>query len=224
MELSRFWCSILLLCTSSVVALQLEESEQMQERSLLRTWSTTLENQASTKDTPLQRVVKLLQEMKAQLEKEAEEDQVQYDKSKCYCETNEKEKTKAIADAEAHMTDLLGEIESRSARDAELNVEIEHLKKTIAEETKALADATAIREKEYGEFTGSEKELVQAVTMLKNAILVLKKHQAGLLQLTPAVEQSLGSVLQWAAVKHEEITASKAAGLSLLQRSSWARM
>lgn len=196
----------------------------MRERSLLSVWNRALENQASAKDTPLQRVVKLLEEMKAQLEKEAEEDQIQYDKSVCWCETNDKEKTKAIADADAHMTDLTGEIESRAARDAELQVEIEHLKKTIAEETQALADATAIREKEYGEFTDSEKELVQAVTMLKNAILVLSRHHSGLLQLTPAVEQSLGSVLSWAAAKHEEMIASKAAGLSLLQRTSWERV
>lgn len=191
---------------------------------MLRAWSTALEGQSATKDSPLQRVVKLLEEMKAQLEKEAEEEQVQYDKQKCWCETNEKEKTKAIADAESHMTDLEGEIETRAARDAELQTEIEHLKKTIAEETQALADATAIREKEYGEFTTSEKEMVQAVTMLKNAILVLSKHNTGLLQLTPAVEQSLGSVLQWAAVKHEEMIANKVAGLSLLQRSSRARI
>jgi len=210
-----------LLCSVPTIALQLEVSEHAKEQSLLAAWSTTLQD--STKETPIQRVVKLLTEMKEQLEKEAEEDQVQYDKNVCWCETNDKEKTKAISDAESHIEDLEGEIESRAARGAELNVEIEQLGKTIAEETKALADATALREKEYGEFTDSEKDMVQAVTNLKNAILVLGKHHAGLLQLTPAVEQSLGSVLQYAAFKHEEMIAGKAAGLSLLQRSSWAR-
>merc|ERR1719456_391917 len=104
MELSRYWLTMVLPCSVPTIALQLEASEHAKEQSLLAAWSTTLQD--STKETPIQRVVKLLTEMKEQLEKEAEEDQVQYDKNVCWCETNDKEKTKAIADAEAHIEDL----------------------------------------------------------------------------------------------------------------------
>merc|ERR1719482_1325958 len=90
---------MVLLCSVPTIALQLEVSEHAKEQSLLAAWSRTLQD--STKDTPIQRVVKLLTEMKEQLEKEAEEDQVQYDKNVCWCETNDKEKTKAISDAES---------------------------------------------------------------------------------------------------------------------------
>jgi len=46
---------------------------------------------------------------------------------------------------------------------------------------------------------------VQALTMLKNAIQVLSKHNSGFLQLSPAVQQSLTAALQWTALKHEEM-------------------
>merc|ERR1740129_1259432 len=77
--------------------------------------------------------------------------------------------------------------------------------KELAEKKAALEEATSIREKEYSAFTAREQEMVQAVTMLKNAILVLGRHNAGLLQMTPGVQESLGAALRWAALKHEEM-------------------
>merc|ERR1719389_745987 len=75
----------------------------------------------SAKEYPVTKVINLLKDMKAQLEKEAEEDEEIYDKLACWCETNDKEKTKAIADAEAHIQDLTSTIEELSATSARLN-------------------------------------------------------------------------------------------------------
>merc|ERR1719498_345315 len=123
-------------------------------------------------ETPIQRVVRLLTEMKTQLEKEAEQDQELYYKMVCWCETNEKEKTKAIADADAKDTDLVAEIEERSARHGVLSTEITQTKKEIGEDGEALAEALKMREDEQAEFMSEEKEMIQAITNLKNAILV----------------------------------------------------
>merc|ERR1719498_1455787 len=49
-----------------------------------------------TKETGITRVVNLLKDMQATLEKEADQDQELYDKLQCWCETNEKENTKAL--------------------------------------------------------------------------------------------------------------------------------
>merc|ERR1719498_39576 len=134
-------------------------------------------------ETPIQRVVRLLTEMKDQLVKEAEADQELYDKMVCWCETNEKEKTKAIADADAKDKDLVAEIEERSARHGVLATEIAQAKKDI----------------------GEEKESIQALTNLKNAIQVLSKHHGGasLAQLSAPILTSLGTVLRDLATKHE---------------------
>merc|ERR1719161_871436 len=139
-----------------------------------------------------------------QLEKEAEKDQELYDRMVCWCETSEKEKTKAIADADAKDKDLVSEIEERSARHGVLSTEIAQTKKEIGEDTEALAEAMKMREDEQGEFMNEEKEMVQAITNLKNAIMVLGKHHGGsLLQIPPAVMASLGPVLRDVAEKHE---------------------
>jgi len=119
----------------------------------------------------------------------------------CWCETSEKEKTKAIADAEAKDLDLVSEIEERSARHGVLSTEIEYTKGEIGEDKEAAAEAMKMREDEAAEFMGTEKEMVQAITNLKNAVMVLSKHQ--LLQLDSEVVASLGPVLRDVSEKHE---------------------
>jgi len=171
---------------------------------------SNFEGEDSSKETPIQRVVKLLQEMKSQLDKEVAADAEMYDKMVCWCETNDKAKTKAIADAEASMTDLESDIQARAARSGALSTNIAAKKNELAEKKEALKAATALREKEAGEFNAEEKEKIQAVTMLKNAITILGKHNAGLIQMTPAVEESMGSALRWVALKHEELLAINA--------------
>merc|ERR1719377_383264 len=130
--------------------------EHAQESALENSWGAELQPAEGTKvkeyESPIQRVVRLLTEMKTQLEKEAEKDQELYDQMVCWCETNEKEKTKAIADADAKDKDLVAEIEERSARHGVLATEIAQTKKEIGEENEALAEALGIREKEQGEF------------------------------------------------------------------------
>ncbi len=92
----------------------------------------------------------------------------------CWCETNEKEKTKAIADADQKITDLVALIEEKAARSAELETQIEQLKKEIGEESEAMDQATAMREKEAGEFRQEEKDLVQAMHRSTGLVLVGK--------------------------------------------------
>merc|ERR1719221_901704 len=53
--------------------------------------------------------------------------------------------------------------------------------------------------------------MVDAVAMLMNAIFVLGRHHTGLLQLTGAMRESLGSVLRWVALKHEELLEMRSA-------------
>merc|ERR1719316_1423526 len=117
--------------------------------------------------------------MLKQLEKEAEEDEEIYENLACWCETNDKEKTKAIADAEAHIADLTSQIEELAATSARLNTEIKNLEAEVAENQKALDDASALRTKELAEFNAEEKDVLQSISALKNAIIVLSKVHEG---------------------------------------------
>merc|ERR1719473_143650 len=112
------------------------------------------------KMNPVTKVVRLLEEMKKTMEKEAEEDQEMYDKMGCWCETNEKEKTEAIKIATETIDQLTSDIESGVAKVAKLETEIEQLKEDIAANIAALEKATAMREKERAEFEAETKDMM----------------------------------------------------------------
>merc|ERR1719229_450554 len=107
------------------------------------------------------------------MEKEQEEDEAIYDKLACWCETNDKEKTKAIKEAEARIATLESSIEEDTAASARLSTEIKNTEQEVAKNQLALDKATAIREKELAAFNEEEKEMLQAVSALKQAITVL---------------------------------------------------
>merc|ERR1719159_1972725 len=85
------------------------------------------EEDSEWKMHPVQKVVKLLKEMQAQLEKEAAEDDEVMEKMVCWCETNEKVKTKAIADAEVAITELTQTVEETTVAEAQLKQDLEQL-------------------------------------------------------------------------------------------------
>jgi len=180
---------------------QLSASAQARETALETSWSEELEVQSKS---PIKRVIALLTQMKAELDKEAQDEAAMYDKMVCWCGTNEKEKTLAVADAEALDKELGSEIEARAARFGEAATTISALKKQIEEDTASLKKATAIREREAAEFSQTEKDLMQSVTNVKNAIDVLSKHNAAsFAQVDAAVASSMRAVLRDLSFKHE---------------------
>merc|ERR1719214_579075 len=114
--------------------------------------------------------------MQATLVKEGEQDQEIYEKLACWCETNDKEKTAAIEIAQKDIAELTTLIEELTAKSERLNGEIETLKDDIAKAQDALNKATAIRTEELAAFNQEEKDAMQAIQALKNAITVLSKH------------------------------------------------
>jgi len=150
-------------------------------------------------------VVLLLEQMRAELVAEADKEAEMYDKMVCWCETNEKEKTKDIGTAEGKTKDLMAEMEARSAAKGELSTKVTAIKAQIEEDTRSLKTATALREKEAAEFSSEEKEMMQAVTNLKNAVTVLSKHQSSssLLQLDSPELASVRAVVEDASLKYD---------------------
>merc|ERR1719284_1359113 len=146
--------------------------------------SLTFDAQAA-KNRPVSKVITLLKDMLKQLEKEADEDEEIYDKIACWCETNDKEKTKAIAESEEKIDDLTTQIEELTGTSSRLNTEIGHLKDEVVKAEDALAQATAIRQKELAEFNEEEKDNLEAISALKAAIVVLSKHHPNSLLQVP---------------------------------------
>merc|ERR1740138_40015 len=116
---------------------------QQRQQALEAAWSKELDplsppgttNLGETKlvdyKSPIQRVVILLEKMKAELTAEADKEAAMYDKMVCWCETSEKEKTKAVADAEAKESSLEAELDARQGRFGTLATEIDQAKVDI---------------------------------------------------------------------------------------------
>jgi len=207
---------VVAVCLSIVNAEQVSISARQQ--ALENAWNDLPEDPSRAGHTknkayvsPIKRVTNLLAKMKAELEAEADKEAEMYDKMVCWCERNEKEKKKAVADADARDKELVAEIESRGARFGELSASIENTKKEIVENKDALETATTIREKEAAKFRAEEKDMVQIVTNLRNAIEVLAKHQTtqAFLQSDSPLLSGLRVLLRDAALKYEELKAGR---------------
>eukprot|EP00747_Dinoflagellata_sp_TGD_P146199 gnl/TRDRNA2_/TRDRNA2_176665_c7_seq13.p1 gnl/TRDRNA2_/TRDRNA2_176665_c7~~gnl/TRDRNA2_/TRDRNA2_176665_c7_seq13.p1 ORF type:complete len:690 (+),score=275.16 gnl/TRDRNA2_/TRDRNA2_176665_c7_seq13:67-2136(+) len=127
--------------------------------------------------SPIQKVVKMLEEMKATVSKEGEADAASYDKYKCWCETNSAEKTEAIANAEAKIEELTSLIEELAGAEGKLKTEIEALEADIAEDKDALESAAEMKEKETAEFSADEAYMKETLASLKEALEILGKVQ-----------------------------------------------
>jgi len=133
-----------------------------------------------SKEYPVTKVVNLLKDMQSTLKEEQDSDEKAYQKLACWCETNGKEKTAAVETAQAKITQYTGQVEELTAKSVRLNSEIETLSTELAASQDALSKATGIREKELSEFNAEEKDMVTSIKSIKDATLVLSKHQTAL--------------------------------------------
>jgi len=130
------------------------------------------------KERPVAKVIGLLRDMKAQLEREASEDTEMYDAMVCWCQTNDKAKTKAVADGQAKDKLLTTLIPALAAKATKLSVEMDALNKEISHNEEALQTASSVREKELEEFRDEERSAVDSISGLKNALGALSKQHA----------------------------------------------
>ena len=194
---------------AAALVLQISDATyaSVRQQSLENAWSKELTSSAG-QESPVKRVVNLLNKMKAELEKEADNEAGMYDKMVCWCKTGEKQKTQAIAAADAKDIELSSEIEGRSARGGNLGAEITNMKSQIADDTAALKMARSVREKEAGAFREDETSSTQAITNLKNAVAVLSRHQGGnFLQLGAPLISGLRVLLRDLSLKYELLVA-----------------
>lgn len=129
------------------------------------------------------KVVRLLQDMQAELTKEAEDDEAVYKKLSCWCKQNDKDKSAAIELGEAKMEDLKTALGEYAAKIEELRVGLAETKSKLKADQEAINTATAMRTQEGAAFHNNEKELLDAVQACKEALVVLNKHNPSLAQI-----------------------------------------
>merc|ERR1719506_1566167 len=162
----------LLAVAATSVALQSDLSMNLEER-------------------PVMKVVRLLQDTKAELEKELEDDKAVYELMTCWCTSGTKDKEAAIEAGKAKIAELESSMGADAAKISELKAKRKETLDEVNADHKALMDATGMRMKENKEFQASETDYLEAIAAAKNAIIVLGKHNPSLAQLKQAANHLL---------------------------------
>jgi len=126
----------------------------------------------SLKERPVMKVVRMLQDMKNELETELTDDKAVHELMACWCKSNNQEKTAAIAAGSAKIAQLQASMGASAARIAELKEKRKETLDEVNADHKALSDATGMRMKENKEFQASETDYIEAIDAASNAIVV----------------------------------------------------
>merc|ERR1712176_1550999 len=127
--------------------------------------------------SPIRKVITLIEEMKANVDKEGKEDLAAYDEYKCWCDTNGAEKKEAIEYAAQEIADLETFLGEAAGKEGELKTQIEELENDVEADNSALANAVSVRDKENEEFKVQEADMKESIGLLGEAITVLSKAQ-----------------------------------------------
>jgi len=123
--------------------------------------------------SPVEKVVELIEELKAKIETDGANEQKLYDKYACWCETTTARKADAIDDGKALIGKTTTSILTLKGAIAVLASEIAELEAEIAEANEAMAKATKIREKENSDYQEEKSYMETTLSSLHAAIEVL---------------------------------------------------
>merc|ERR1719352_1536258 len=94
----------------------------------------------------------MLQAMEKKVAAEGEKEQELFDKFMCYCKNGDEALAKTISEAEAKMPQVTADIEEAEAQVKQLKEDLKQHQTDRAAAKAAMAEATAIREKEAATF------------------------------------------------------------------------
>jgi len=136
---------------------------------------------------PIRKVVNMLQNLKSKVESEGEKERELHEKFMCYCKGAGDTLGKSIADAKTRAPELEAAIEAGNGQMAQLKEDLKNHQADRAAAKTAMAEATALREKENTAFNTLESESKTNIAGVEKAIVAIEKGMAGaFLQTTAA--------------------------------------
>jgi len=145
--------------------------------------AVTARRNGDGKERPVAKVVRMLEDMKVELQSAKETDDEVYQQLTCWCNGGTDEKKSAIELGEAKMDDLKSAMGEYGAKVEELREGLATTKAKLRDDKAALDTAVAIRMKENKAFHEEEVDMLDAIQGCDNALKVLGKHQASLAQI-----------------------------------------
>jgi len=131
----------------------------------------------ATKDggSPVQKVIELLDEMKAKIEKDLAAEGASMEEFLAFCGDETKEKMFAMKTSDSQAADLQAVIQESKATIAAKEDSVSELGSLISAKEKELSTAKALREEENADFVAAEKELVKSADDCSRAATALAK-------------------------------------------------
>jgi len=135
--------------------------------------------QAEAAANPVRKVVTLLQKMQESVTKEGEKETELYEKFMCYCKTGSGGLSESISAAEAKITSLTSDIKASEGEKAATEEALATAKQDRTDAKTAMADATAMREKEAAAYAKFQADSVANIGAIMKAVAALEKGVAG---------------------------------------------
>jgi len=128
---------------------------------------------------PIRKVVNMLQAMQKKVEAEGEKEKELFDKFMCYCKNSGGELSASISSNEDKVSELPSEIEEAEATLTQTKEDLKKAQMDRSAAKAAMAEATAIREKEAATFAQESGDLKTNIAAVGKAVAALEKGQAG---------------------------------------------
>merc|ERR1712232_1290689 len=126
--------------------------------------------------TPLQKVVKMMDDMLTEAKNEKHEEAVEFAKKFQWCDDTRSSLQKSIAEGTKTIAQLEASIEKAEADSKQLGEEIAGLQSELAAAKGELDDARSIHEKETADYDAAHADLSSSVDALERAMQVLKSR------------------------------------------------
>jgi chromosome segregation ATPase len=136
------------------------------------TEDATVESSSSAAN-PIRKVVTLLKKMEQKVTAEGEKEAAMYKKYECYCKNAGSDLSKSISDSDAKIPEVASSIKEGEEQKVQLEQDLTKHRADREAAKAAMADATAIREKESAAFAKLDAEYtanIDAVTKAANAV------------------------------------------------------
>jgi len=131
---------------------------------------------------PIRKVVTMLQSMQTKVSEEGEKEKELFDKFQCYCKSSDKTLGESIAAAEAKAPNVGSAIQETEEKKTQTEAGLAQDKADREAAKIAMADATAIREKEAAAFAAEKSEYDTNIQAIAKAVAALEKGMTGFLQ------------------------------------------
>jgi len=130
-------------------------------------------------ENPIRKVVTMLQDMQNTVVAEGKKEEALFKKFMCYCKTSGDTLVASIADAKAKIEAMSAAIKEAAEKKKQTEADLKEHQESRAEAKEAIAQATALRQKEAKDFAQFASDSTTNLSALTAAIAALEKGMGG---------------------------------------------